>query len=259
MSQDNKKYKRIRADEAAGLLGWDLPHMNGPASSGLACKEPSDRVQVVEEEIAAEKITVSELESIRESARLEGLAAGLEEGRALGLAEGKEQGLAEGKKQGLQQGLQKGEAEIQRAKKLLANAVGELTDPLNSSTDQLEAVLLNLVVNLSETVVLHELSCRKDLLRDAIKNALRQMPEPLSSVELRVNSADQEYVSLSSLLPDSALSIIPDDSITSGGFKLRTEATMVEDEVEQRFSQVASQLLEGLSVSSAEKPDEQDS
>ena len=53
------------------------------------------------------------------------------------------------------------------------------------------------------------------------------------------------------------MTIISDDSLTPGGFKLRTQATIVENEVEQRFSQVASQLLEGLSVSSAEKPDEQ--
>ena len=140
---------------------------------------------------------------------------------------------------------------------MLANVVEELADPLRISTERLESVLLGLVVTLSETVVMHELSCRKELLLDAIKDAIRQMPEPLNSVELRVNSADQGFVSLSSVLPESALTIISDDSLTPGGFKLRTQATIVENEVEQRFSQVASQLLEGLSVSSAEKPDEQ--
>ena len=257
MSQDNKKYKRIRAEEAAELLGWELPTMSGPAVSGLACKDPAGKVRVVEEEIAAEKITVAELESIRESARLEGLAAGLEEGRLLGLAEGKEQGSLEGKEQGLQQGLEKGEAEIQRGRTLLANIVQEFTDPLSLSTDQLESTLLNFVVTLSETVVMHELASRKELLRDAIKSALQQMPEPLNSVELRVNPADKDFVSMPEVISDAVLTIIPDDTLTSGGFKLRTQATVVEDEVEQRFSQVASQLLEGLSVSSAEKPDEQ--
>ena len=125
MSQESKQFKRLSAEEAQHFESWSLPSMGGPTSVGLQQKDPV-QVQVVEEEIAAEKITVSELESIRETARLEGLVAGLEEGRAEGHIKGKEAGVLEGKEQGYQEGFAQGEGEVKRLQAMLQQMVSEL-------------------------------------------------------------------------------------------------------------------------------------
>lgn len=259
MSQDNKKYKRIRAEDAAQLMGWDLPQMGGEAVVALARKESVDQVTVVEEEIVAEKITAAELESIRETARLEGLSAGLEEGRQQGLEEGRQAGQAEGHEQGYNEGIAQAGDEIERARNILQQSVAELVSPLEQTSAQLEASLLSLVVRLSEAVVGHELAARKELLSESIRTALNQVPEPLGRVEITVNPADQDYVSLPSLSSDDRLVIHVDESIQPGGYLLSTGSTFISHEVEARFQAVAEQLVQSLTNPEGGVDDEQNS
>ena len=256
MSQDSKSYKRIRADEAAHLEGWELPQMGGVSSIALQRKEGVE-VTVVEEEIAAEKITVAELESIREAARLEGLSAGLEEGRAQGVKEGKAQGVEEGRKQGYDEGFAQGAEEIKRLQSLLQNMAQEFEAPISQAAEELEHHLLKLVVKLSETVVGAELSSRHDLLQASIQDALRQLPEPLGHLKISVNPTDKECVQQIASAAGTEVEVIEDSSITAGGYKLDTMHSLVKHEVETRFSHVADQLL--LSLSGREVDDEQNS
>ncbi len=256
MSQDGKSYKRIRADEAAHLEGWELPQMGGVSPIALQRKDVAE-VTVVEEEIAAERITVAELESIREAARLEGLSAGLEEGRAQGVKEGKTQGVEEGRKQGYEEGFAQGDKEIKRLQSLLQNMAQEFEAPITQAADELEQHLLKLVVRLSETVVGAELSSRHDLLQASIHDALRQLPEPLGRLKISVNPSDIECVQQISNAAGAEVEVIEDSSITAGGYKLDSLHSLVKHEVEARFSHVADQLL--LSLSGPEVEDEQDS
>ncbi|WP_286239966.1 FliH/SctL family protein [Neptuniibacter halophilus] len=240
---DKKVYKRIRAEEAAGLLGWELPQMGGAGGSiGLQRKDPVE-VTVVEEVIAAEKITVAELEEIREAARIEGLAAGLEEGRREGHAEGHAAGMAEGLEQGLQQGLQQGEAEIRRMQGLLSNLLTEFEAPVSALTLQMEKELLQLVVMLSEAVVGRELETRKELLLESIRQSLQHMPEPLGEVRVRVNPADRACLDNIPLQSGVTLLVDEDPQLTPGSYQLETSNTLVEHKVEERFAQVVEQFL----------------
>lgn len=253
MSQESKQFKRLRAEEAESFESWSLPSMGGPTSVGLQRKDPV-QVQVVEEEIAAEKITVSELEAIRETARLEGLAAGLEEGRAEGHIKGKEAGVLEGKEQGYQEGFAQGEAEVKRLQSMLMQMVSELEAPVENVAADVESLLLNMVVGLSEKVVGRELSLNKDVLSDAISATIQQLPEASGSIKLQVNSADRQYIeeSLTAAHPD--VEMVVNDAISPGGFKMETMNTLVKHEVEERFAHVADQFL--ASLSSPEGEDE---
>ncbi len=251
MSQDSKPYKRLRADEIEVLQSWNLPQVGGPTSVALEQKE-SVPVQVIEEEIAAEKITVAELESIRETARLEGLAAGLEEGRAEGHLKGKEAGILEGKDLGYQEGFAQGEADVKRLQGQLQNMVAELESPIEQVAGDLERLILGMVVELSEKVVGQELACKKEILAGAIADALRQLPESSGAIKLQINSADQQYIQDALGSGHSEVDIEINDSISPGGFTMEALNTLVKHEIEDRFSHVASQFLESLSAAEAD-------
>lgn len=256
MSQDSKPFKRLRADEIKSFKNWRLPQVGSPASVGLERKDPV-HVQVIEEEIAAEKITVSELEAIRETARLEGLAAGLEEGRAEGQAQGREVGVLEGKEQGYKAGFAQGEAEVKRLQGMLQQMLDELESPVESVAADVEQLLLAMVVDLSEKVVGRELTLNKDILQDAISSSLQQLPESSGSIRLQVNVVDLQFIkdALAETHPD--LNVIESNTIAPGGFKMETLNTLVKHEVEDRFAHVAEQFL--ASGANPEAEDEQGS
>jgi len=256
MSQDSKPFKRLRADEIDSFENWSLPQVGSPASVGLERKE-SVPVQVIEEEIAAEKITVSELESIRETARLEGLAAGLEEGRAEGQKQGKEAGALEGKEQGYQEGFAQGEAEVKRLQGMLQQMLTELESPVESVAEDVEKLLLTMVVELSEKVVGRELALNKNILQDAISSALQQLPESSGAIKLQVNVADHQFIKDVLVKSHPDLEVVDSDAIAPGGFKMETLNTLVKHEVEDRFAHVAEQFL--ASGANPEVDDEQGS
>ncbi len=241
MSGDNKGFQRIKADEAVNALGWNLPQMDVATDIGLQRKNPVE-VTVVEEVIAAEKITVAELEAIRESARLDGLSAGLEEGRSKGVEEGKQEGLLSGRDAGYKEGYKQGEAEVQRLQGLFSGMLAELEKPLEDTTQLIEEKLLQLVVGLSEAVVGAELSTRKDLLLDSIREALQQLPDPIVDVSIHINSDDKVYLESLDLLPGVEIELLEDDSLQAGGYRINTSNTLVQHDVESRFADVVKQF-----------------
>ena len=241
MSSDNKGFQRIKADEAVDALGWNLPQMDMATDIGLQRKDPVE-VTVVEEVIAAEKITVAELESIRESARLDGLSAGLEEGRLKGVEEGKQEGLLSGREAGYKEGYKQGEAEVQRLQGLFSGMLAELERPLEDTTEIIEEKLLHLVVGLSEAVIGAELLMRKELLLESIQNALQQLPDPLIDVSVTTNPADKAHLEQLDLLPGVEIELLEDPSLQAGGYRINTTNTLVQHDVETRFSDVIKQF-----------------
>lgn len=243
MSKEAKTYKRIRAEDAQGVTDWALPVVGETGVSGLQHKAVP-QVTVVEEVIAAEKITLAELESIREAARIEGLAAGLEEGRLQGEEQGRTEGLASGRDIGFKEGFQKGEAETARLQTMLKEMMGELQSPIALAAAELEQQLVELVVSLAETVVESELKTRKDLLAASIRQALEHLPDPVSTIQLKVNEADVSFLENSNL-PSSVL-IEGAPEISAGGFHLKTQNTLIQHELETRFSSVIEQFYNNV-------------
>jgi len=239
---DNKGFQPIKAEEVVELVNWELPQVAGAHVVGLQQKDPVE-VTVVEEVIAAEKITVAELEEIREAARIEGLSAGLEEGRLKGIEQGKEQGIAQGRKQGYDEGFKQGEAEVQRLQGLLAKVLSEFQQPIQQQSDVLEKQLMGFVVSLAKSVVGSELATRQDLLAQSITKALANIPEPLGVVTARVHQDDLAYLESIPLASGVQLNCIADESIAQGSYQLEAENTLVEYDLEQHLNSVIEQFL----------------
>ncbi|MDF2181351.1 FliH/SctL family protein [Neptuniibacter sp. CAU 1671] len=248
MSQEDNKYKRIRAADAGAVEGWHLPDISSPVSVGLQRQDGAIAVRVTEEEFRQDRVTLTELESIRENARLEGLAAGLEEGRARGLEEGRAEGLKTGQDQGYAAGLSAGENEIKQRMAQLEGMIQQLSTPISQQQSSLETLLLNLVLQVSKTVVGHELATRPTVIANAIRDAISQIPEPLGEVELTLHPQDIEWAKHLSDTLTAGLQLVANEQLTPGGFRLKTVNSLVTHEVESRFSQVADQLLTHLNA-----------
>jgi len=247
MSNETKAYKRIRAEDVRDAQSWTLPQMGKSSTTATALQHKTiAEVTVVDEVIAAEKITVAELEAIRETARIEGLAAGLEEGRSQGQEEGHAAGLVAGREIGYKEGFQQGELEVARLQTMLKDLLSELQTPLDESTAAIEEELVKLVVLLAEKTVGAELLTRKDLLLSSIREGLQQLPEPITTVLLKVSADDSEFIEESLLLPGASLVVEVSPDIAAGGFRLETESTLIQDEVEARFSEVVEQFYNNL-------------
>lgn len=233
---------RIRARDAGSVSTWKLPDMTDDERERLIAlaqkpePEPITEVQVVEEEVYAEKLTLSQWESICEEARLEGL----EQGRQ----EGKQEGHQEGLQQGLQQGLEEGRAQIEAQMQRLESIITALQRPLEEQHQALEGTILTLVTQLAEAVVQTELATRPDLLVVSISDALACLPPNSGPVRLKLHPDDCELLASQAELQ--GWELIEDPAITPGGCELQAGASLVDVSVEARFQQVADQLKRRL-------------
>ncbi len=233
---------RIRAAEAGQVERWLPPDVGTevPVVQALARKpqQPLAEVDisVVEEEIFAEKLTLSQWEELCEAARQEGYAEGVRQGQ--------EQGRPQGYEQGLQQGLEAGQAEVTARLQQLDALLQQLQVPLEQQRESLEATLIQLVVALAEAAVKAELSLNIDHLAQSAREALAQMPEGTGDVVLSVSPEQQ--AALSPLVADLNLSLVADDTLAPGSCRIDSGSCRVDYQVEQRFRQVADQLLARL-------------
>lgn len=248
---ENKGFKRIKAEEASDLIGWELPQVAGQHVVGLQQKDPVE-VTVVEEVMAAEKITLAELEEIRETARIEGLSAGLEEGRLKGLEEGRAKGVEEGRELGYKEGFQQGEAEVLRLQALLGNMLSEFELPLKQQTEMLEKQLVEMVVSLAEATIGTELPSKQELLLESISSSLRSVPEPLGTVIAKVHKDDLPYLEKMLLMPGVTLEYVVDENISQGSYELQAASTVVEHHLDKHFAAVVDQFLSNVENDAAQ-------
>jgi len=237
MKAIDKTVIRIRAEDAKAAALWTLPSVKSKHVIGLHEKEQIEESVTIEDEIVAEKITLTELEKIREDAYREGLA----EGRA----EGVSQGLEEGREKGRQEGLLSGQALVEQKVEVLEAMIKELDLPLLKLDAQLESLVVDLVVSLSRSVVRHELSQITDVIQAAVKEAVEQLPHGSAEVKISVNPQDADL--LQDMLRENEHWVLQEDpALIPGGCRVKTNNTVVDNRVETRFESAAQQLLQAL-------------
>ncbi|MBV0934025.1 flagellar assembly protein FliH [Marinobacterium weihaiense] len=233
---------RIRAADAGVVERWLPPDVGGEARvvQALARKPPSPLeevdVSVVEEEIFAEKLTLSQWEELCEAARQEGYTEGLRQGQ--------EEGRQQGYEAGHQQGLDAGQADITARLQQLDAFLEQLQAPLEYQRETIEDSLIRLVVELAEAAVKAELSVNIEHLAQSVREALAQLPEGSGEVVIQVHPTQHE--SLVPLLETDNMKLVADETLTPGSCRVDSGTCRVDYQVEQRFRQVADQLLARL-------------
>ncbi|MBY4675947.1 flagellar assembly protein FliH [Marinobacterium arenosum] len=242
MKRIDTRVARIAAsDLPAETAGWDLPSVSGTRLFGFVQRE-GGRVEVVEEELAAEKLTVSELEEIRETAYQEGFAEGKKAGYEVGLPEGRAQGEQEGRQQGYEEGFGGGREKVEQLQQQLAEMIARQQAPLDGIAEQLENQVVEMVLQLSRAVV--ELAAEFDpqVVRQAVQEVIDQLPKPHENVRIRVHPAAVDIVTEMAQRNHESWQVVGDDSVEPGGCIVQTANTFADNTLAQRYQQVASQL-----------------
>ncbi|MFN0302487.1 MAG: FliH/SctL family protein [Burkholderiales bacterium] len=143
------------------------------------------------------------------SAKREGFAAGLSEGKALG------------------------QQQVQRFSKILHLVEAAFAD-LETST---ASALIELSIDLARTVVRSELVTRNDLIQPVIAEALRALPEAVTTGEITLNPIDQDLVATYLGETDKLGNwrLVADPSVEAGGCRIITRSCDIDATMKTRW------------------------
>lgn len=237
MKKDFQPPTRIPASELSELKSWHLPEMLPLTDSPAFFAQPhprheEDAVFVTDEEVAAQTLSLEDIERIREEAYQEGFAQGREEGFA--------QGHIEGQAAGQSEALRLGEEQTQERLELLQAIAESFRQPLAQQEQALAKHLTELVLKISEAVVKTELAEHQALFQQTLESALAQLPKQTSPFTLRVHPHDVERLDW---LAERYDYVVQEDlALAPGSCVLLNEWSHIEFDVEKRFAQVAEEF-----------------
>jgi len=248
------KVRRVLPRDQVAVQRYVLPPLLGggyAADSALADGDP-DIAETGELVEAADPPTVGpqQLVDIAEVERAR--AEGAEEGYRNGYAAGFQAGSDEGQEKGFQEGAQQAEAQLTAALEerfgslleALKEAAQNVTGEANRLNDQVETLVPRAVMLVGEAVARHALATNEDAIVQIVRDCLGRL-ERAAQVNVRVNPADYERLAEQPAEAWSSphLTFTPDDSVTSGGAVVTTDAEIVDARFETRLLEAARAVL----------------
>jgi flagellar assembly protein FliH len=184
--------------------------------------------------------SVEELEAMREAARQEGFAQGLDEGRTQGHAEGRAEGHAEGFAAGSAEGEQAAMQELEQLRTVAAsfgNAVAQADETIAKD-------VLDLALRLARGMVRTGLDVRPELIMSVVRDAINQLPILQQPALLMLNPQDAELVrhGMAEELATGGWRIIENGSIARGGCRVETASNQIDAQVEARWQRLTHAL-----------------
>ena len=184
--------------------------------------------------------SVEELEAMREAARQEGFAQGLDEGRTQGHAEGRAEGHAEGFAAGSAEGEQAAMQELEQLRTVAAsfgNAVAQADETIAKD-------VLDLALRLARGMVRTGLDVRPELIMSVVRDAINQLPILQQPALLMLNPQDAELVrhGMAEELATGGWRIVENGSIARGGCRVETASNQIDAQVEARWQRLTHAL-----------------
>lgn len=248
----------IKATQQDDLDVWSLPNVqNNTATEQVSHtnafgQKANWRYEPPEEEIIVPKpLTAEDIEVIRQAAHEEGFNQGKEEGFTKGYEEGKAQGLTEGVEQGVAEGKEKGLAEgketIDSLSEKWKSLIEQLNKPLADVEKNVEEQLLNLVVQLTEAVVLQEAKTNPDILIAAIATGIKALPSNEVSTQIYLHPDDIKNVEQQfgeQHIRDSGWRLLPAPQVSPGSCQIENSTSNIDLQMKSRLKQVLESFLQ---------------
>jgi len=180
--------------------------------------------------------SVEELEAMREAARQEGFAQGLEEGRAQGHAEGRAQGYAEGAEAGQREAA----AELEQMRRVAAS----FGDAVAQADETIARDVLELALRLARGMVRTGFDVRPELILSVVRDAIDQLPVLQQPAVLALNPLDAELVrhGMAEELSKGGWRIVENASIARGGCKVETATNQIDAQAAARWNRLTHAL-----------------
>lgn len=255
----NKSQVRIiKADTQEEPDVWALPNVQAKITdeqenkTNALGKKNTWRYEPPEEEIVEpEPLTAEQIEEIRQAAHDEGFGQGKEEGFTKGYEEGKAQGIEEGTTQGIEegkaQGLEQGKETIDTLSEDWQNLIEQLHKPLASVEKNVEEQLLNLVVQLTEAVVLQEAKTNPDILMAAINTGIKSLPSNETNTQIYLNPDDIKQVEQQfgeQHIKESGWKLLPAPQLSPGSCQIENSTSNIDLQMKSRLKQVLESFLQ---------------
>ncbi len=247
----------IKADQQS-LDVWSLPNVETKPTpeqeshTNALGKKPNWHFEPPEEEeVEIVPLTAQEIEEIRQAASEEGFNQGKEEGFAKGYEEGKAKGLTEGTTQGIEEGKEQGLAQGKESIDTLSanwqSLIEQLNKPLANVEKNIEEQLLNLVVQLTEAVVLQEAKTNPDILMAAIGAGIKALPSNEAQTQIHLHPDDIKLVEQQfgeEYLKDSGWHLQPAPQLTPGSCQIENSTSNIDLQMKSRLKQVLESFLQ---------------
>jgi flagellar assembly protein FliH len=172
--------------------------------------------------------TAAEMEALREGARADGYAEGLEEGRAAGRAEGHEAGRAEMA------------LEMESLRAIAATFSGAVA----AADETIASDVLDLALHLARSMVRTAFTVRPELIIPIVREAIDYLPVLQQPAILAVNPEDIEIVrtALSEELDKGGWRVVADPQVGRGGCKVDTASNQIDAQAAARWTRLAHSL-----------------
>jgi len=208
---------RIQAEERAAALS---------AAAAAAASVPA--TPTAQAAPAMQFPTAAELEALREGARAEGYAEGLEEGRAAGRAEAYEAGR------------QEVAAEMETLRTMAASFSGAVT----AADETIASDVLDLALHLARSMVRTAFTVRPELIIPIVREAIDYLPVLQQPAILALNPDDIEIVraALSDELDKGGWRVVADPQVGRGGCKVDTASNQIDAQAAARWNRLTHAL-----------------
>jgi len=251
--------KIIKSDEQDELNIWTLPTVQEQSMKSKKTKtnvfghssQPNVDITEKTENIDVTPLTAEDIESIQQAAHEEGFNQGKEEGFTKGYEEGKakgiEDGALQGKKEGLEAGLAEGKAVIEEQTEQWKMLIEQLQVPLANVEKNVEEQLLNLVVQLTEAVVLQESKTNPDILMSAISTGIKALPSNEAQTQIHLNPDDIKLVEQqfgAEHISKSGWRLLPAPQLSQGSCQIENSTSNIDLQMKSRLRQVLESFLQ---------------
>jgi flagellar assembly protein FliH len=248
----------IQPEDAETADTWAIPDVQAQQidddnKTNALGKSRSWRYEPPEEtEIEAPlPLTAEEIEEIRQAAFEEGFNQGKEQGFSQGYEEGKasghQEGLASGQVEGHAAGLASGQAEITEQTQALKSLVEQMHHPLANIEKNVEAQLLQLVVQLTQAVTLQEAKTNPDILIAAIGEGIKALPSQEANTQILLNPQDIKLVEQqfgAEHIQEQGWRLLAAPQLVPGSCQIENSTSNIDLSVKSRLNEVLESFLQ---------------
>ncbi len=202
------------------------------AAAAAAARAPAQGVAAAAAVPQLQLPTAAELEALREAARAEGHAEGLEEGRAAGYAAGHAEAL--------EQGRLEASADIES----LRAVASSFSTALAQADDSIASDVLDLALHLARSMVRTAFEVRPEIIIPIVREAIEYLPVLQQPAVLAVHPDDIEIVraGLGDEIDKGGWRLVADPQVARGGCKVDTASNQIDATAQARWTRLSHAL-----------------
>lgn len=204
----------------------------------------TEKGQSPKEQILDEEIDESALHHGMSPEQLQKIT---EDAEKTGYAEGYEKGFTKAKEDGYQQGLDKAEKEseekLAQQKAALVNITQQLTTFFNNEKDTIESQMVDMICQLTSSVVQRELMIDSSTVVKVVQDSLSLLADQTKHLTVFVHSQDITIVREAFDDTDYDMRIDVDDTLLPGGCRIDNGRTTIDASINKQLDSVIEQFL----------------